>query len=607
MYLLFHYSSLSLAQESFIQPTVNSPGIYFDPVGSLKIIDGYLSVIIPSDISFIRPHINNLYGVIDSSKRLCKQSKLFTDIECLNLLQPLSIRYQDILRDFESISHLIDNRSKRSAWFGGIGTVFKHLFGVMDEEDAIRYSSAIQTVEKDQTQLTKLIKENILITTSTLSSIKEITENITINEQRLNSAVELLSRHLLNVTSLSGNLMLRAKLNEIVNMVEGSLLALSFKLEDIVNSIMFSKSHILYPSIITPKQLFSELAENYRFLADYNQFPVSLSLENIYLLINVSEIACYFKDNKIVFVLKVPLVTTKDFNLYNCIPFPVTLTNNTFSTIVPSTKYLGMTKDLSSYCKLDSLINCKVLHSSYYICETLDTYSSSVTPICESEIISKALTCVPNQCETKFLQGNYEIWQRLNNNKWIYVINKPSKLLIDCHNLSNTETTISGTGILSIPKHCIAYYKDSKLIPKFTKIIKMQQINSNFNLINDSCCNYVTFNKLKQNIPKLNLKNINLDSVMSEHTKATSLIIKDLDRITEKPHIVLYSEYYCSTTILVSIIVLILTLYLLYKCIRSGKCHRMTDKENKKNIDKNEELSEIVDSIEIPVPKIRTS
>lgn len=602
---------MSLAQEKIIQPTVNSPGIYFDPVGSLKIIDGYLSVVVPIDISFIQPHIKNLNGVIGTSKYLCKQSNVFSDVECHNMLQPLSIRYYDIIRDFESISHLIETRSKRSPWFGGVGMLFKHLFGVMDEDDAIKYSDAIKIVENDQTQLSKLVKENILITTSTLSSVKDVVNKISVNEQQLNSAIEILSANQKNLTLLSDTLLLRSKMNEILNMLEGSLLTLSFKLEDIVNGIMFSKSHILYPSIITPKQLFSELVQNYRFLADYCQFPLSLSLKNIHMLINVSEIASFYSDNKIVFVLKVPLVTSKEFSLYNCIPFPVLITNQTYSTIIPSTKFVGITRDKSFYCKLENLSNCKVIYNLYYICENLNVYSSSASPICESEIISKALNSVPTQCQTKFLQGHLEIWQRLSNNKWIYVINERSKLTIDCPKVENSELDISGTGILNLPMNCIAYYKDSRLIPKSTNIIKLNPIYSNINLINDSCCNLKQALRTKSNISIVTLKDINLESIISEHNKATSMIVKNIDNIIDKPHIVLYGEYYSYTTIIITILIVIVISILLYKyCVKSGKCCRFlnTRFKSKLNIEKSEELSEVADeSLSVPAPKIKTT
>lgn len=601
---------MSLAQENFIQPTINSPGIYFDPIGSLKIVDGHLSVVIPLDTSFIKPHIDNLNSIIGTTKYFCKQSNVYNNSECHNMIQPLSTRYYDILSDFESISHFIENRSKRSAWFGGVGTVFKHLFGTMNEEDAIRYSAAIETVETDQTQLSKLLKDNILVTTTTLNSFKNVINKININEQQLNSAIDNLGLSLKNLTVLSDSLLFKSKLNEMLNILESSLLTLSFKLEDIVNGVMFSKSNILYPSVITPKQLFNELVENYRFLADFHQFPVKLSLRNIYLLLNISEIACYYNINKIVFVLKMPLVTSYEYNLYHSVPFPVIIKGNTtYSAIIPSAKYIGITRDRSFYCKLDDFNNCKTLYNFYYICEMLDIYSSIAAPICESEIVSKALTTIPNQCEIKYFQGHLEIWHRLYNNKWIYVITEKAKLSVDCNKIGNSELNIIGTGILSLPIDCIAYYKDLKLIPNIIKTIEVQHINFDFDLINIKD-NLTVFKQSIKNLPFLKLKNNNLDSIISEHNKATTKIVNSLDNVLDKPHIVLYGEYYSYTTIFISILVIIFIIFIIYRYCKLGTCHGLLTKSFKKKleIDKTEELSNSdVESHPVSAPKTRPS
>ncbi|CAH0730580.1 unnamed protein product, partial [Brenthis ino] len=70
------YTVLSSAEEMFIETSTNTSGIYIDPIGTLKIIDGFLNVVIPVHISYIQPHIENLNGVIGTSKFLCRQTAL---------------------------------------------------------------------------------------------------------------------------------------------------------------------------------------------------------------------------------------------------------------------------------------------------------------------------------------------------------------------------------------------------------------------------------------------------------------------------------------------------------------------------------------------------
>ena len=94
----------------------------------------------------------------------------------------------------------------------------------MDENGAIKYSKAIVTIENNQTQLSKLIKENILVITSSLSSAKETLNKFNANEQQLNYTIDALCRSQHNLSLLSDNLYLKSNINEILNTMEITLL-----------------------------------------------------------------------------------------------------------------------------------------------------------------------------------------------------------------------------------------------------------------------------------------------------------------------------------------------------------------------------------------------
>lgn len=591
---------------TLIESIQHNPGIYFDPVGSLKIINGYLDVVIPVDISFIQPHIKNINGVIGTSKYLCRQVDAFDELECHNIFLPLQARYTDIIRDYDSISHLILRHNKRSAWFGVIGTVFKHLFGTMNQDDAILYNNAIQTVENDQKEISRLMKSNILVTTSALSSFKEVLNKMNANEQSLNSVVDKLTITLKNLTVVSDKLAIRSKILELSSMIENSLLTLSFKLEDIINAIMFSKSNILYPAIITPKQLFNDLVDNYRFLPSSKTLPVSLVLDHIHTLMNISEISSYYIDNKIVFILKIPLVNPRVYHLYHSIPLPVAhgnFTPSSYSMILPTTKYISVTRDKAYYCKLDSLKDCRIINNQFYICNLENVYSTSATPICESEILTKAVTSKPQQCKAKFISGTLDIWQKLRNNKWIYIITQKSKLSVDCHNNSGIiEFDIIGTGILHLPNQCIGYYKDTQLIPLYSTKIDLKPVQLNFDLINDTCCNYINFKKTQSEIPLVNLENINLESL---YTFGNLQTIRELDRIQSKPHIVQYQNHYFYITL---VIILVIVSYLLYKIVKFHRLLQPFHCFNKNQHDTSDSTPSptIHEETPIPTPRLRS-
>lgn len=520
----------------------------------------------PFDISHFQSHIENTNSILGTIRFWCSQNY---DPGCQDLLEPLTIRYKDIERQFDSISHLVEYRTKRGAWFGGIGTVFKHIFGTLDENDALKYDDAINAVQSDNKKLASLMKENILVTTSTIAAYNNSIHKLKINEDSLNIAIDNLSKIVYNLTSASNNLSTSVQFMSILNNLETSLLTLSFQLEDIISSILLSKANILHPSIITPHQLYRELADNIRHLPNKLDLALNLDINSMHTILNMSTTVSYYLNHKIVFVLQIPLVTPLEFYLYHNIPLPVPhdiKKPDSFSLIVPNSKYTAITKDKTKYSSFDSLNMCRNINFETYICRIMNVFSSSVNPSCESDIMSKVLSVLPVQCETKFIHGNLELWQPLVNNRWIFILTTSTKLSIDCINSELLEEIVIGTGILKVPNHCSVYCKNTQLFTDNNVLNISSPVSSfsNFNLINDTCCNINRFMENINNVPPMNLQNVNLENVNYNHNTVAKSIINDLNKIIEEPHIIKYGAHYSVITIFIILIVISVIVYKFY-------------------------------------------
>ncbi|KAL0818955.1 hypothetical protein ABMA28_008252 [Loxostege sticticalis] len=225
-------------------------------------------------------------------------------ITCHNALEPLTVQYHDILAQSESISHLIDNRLRRGAWIGGLGTVVKTIIGNLDENDGIKFDEAITSIQNNQNKLASYMKDNILITKSVISNYNKTLHKIQLNEATLLEAIDKLSINFNNLSSTTNELQLQSEFNFILNNLETTILTLSFQLEDIVSAITLCSQNILHPAVITPAHLHRELADNYRHLPSSLELPISLDLNNIHVILRLSRIICYFSNNKIIFRLK---------------------------------------------------------------------------------------------------------------------------------------------------------------------------------------------------------------------------------------------------------------------------------------------------------------
>lgn len=584
---------------NLVEQITRSPGIFFDPVGTLKIVSDYMHIVIPIDISFIHHHVNNIKNVFGTVRFHCQQSEAIDNTECHNMIQPLDALFKDITRDVDSLSHLVSTHNKRSAWFSGVGTVFKHIFGTLNEDDASKYNDAIHTLFENDKQLVSSVKESIVISKSAISNFNQSLNEININEARLNDVIDKLTFSITNITQAMNDLSFRNNLAEILNVLYANLLTLSFKIEDIINSVLFVKSNTLHPSIVTPKQLFEDIKSNIRYLPKYKDFPISLDLDNIHVIINLSELISYFVDDKLVFILKIPLVHFMEYNLYKSVPIPTpgdgNNRNSSYSLIIPSKLFIALSKDKTSYCNLNSLNDCKPIVNHVFLCEISDVSTISENPSCEVELMTRVITSLPIQCNHKNIIGNLDIWQPLNNNKWLFTQTLPVKISIEC-NSNIDQLVISGTGILNIHPNCIIYCKSKKLLSKQNPKINIVNIHSDFNIIEDKCCNGKMSNDFKSVIPSIKVSKVRLSS-MQELKELSDNINSNLNNVKTEP---LYSDTTHITFSVFSVVTFILCLCLLVLFVkRSESCLPRFSRKIKINETENTE------EIEMPNPHPR--
>lgn len=565
------------------------------------------------DISHFGPHIQNIENALENTKYLCNQTRIVEiDAECQNMLQPLVARFQDMSREFASISHLLDNRTKRSAWIGGMGTILKQVFGSLDENDGLRYDEAIESLQNNEKQLASLLKENILVTTSAITSFNSTLRKIKDNEANLKEAIDKLSLSVINISDITNGLKLLANINEIFDILETSILTLSFQLEDVINAILFSSKNILHPSIITPSQLHQELVDNYRYLPSDLELPTSLDINSVHLILDISKLVCYYFNYKIIFVLQVPLVNTREYILFHNIALPTPYKPeepNSFGLILPDNRYIAMTKDKSYYSVFDNLEICKSVSPGDFICDIENVYSTDAKPTCESELLAKVINEKPIQCETKILLGTLDIWKPIINNRWIFIQSEPTKISIDCVNSKLYETNILGAGILSIPKGCIGYCKSTTLIPKFTSFINITSPINNipdFNLINDTCCNLVKLENVKDDVSPVYLKNIDLDDFNSANAIKLKSLLSNLNNLEDQqfPHIIKYGTHYSISIILILVLIFISLFYYTFKKTCNSGSNRPFLHKFSISKPPSQSIQEITDITDRPDPEI---
>ncbi|XP_052751157.1 uncharacterized protein LOC128200763 [Galleria mellonella] len=563
----------------FVSPIISSPGLFFDKLLDVKYTNDEWNVVTYMDIARVQPHLSHVEQLFEKINTFCKNfasSKVQTD--CSNSLSSLQSLHVNNVKKFSSISYLIyghQPRVKRGLIDAG-GSLLKSLFGTLDSNDAIKFSEAIDDVQSDEKQLAHLMKENIHVIKSTVSTFNDTLYKVTENENRLNKNFDIINKMFEQITNSNDKLEIKTHLNSMLNCLDSIIITLSFDIEDINNAILFSKLNILHPTVLSPHQLYNELERNTNNLPKHCELPVSLSLQNIHDIIDASKLVCYYHNSRIIVVIKIPLVLPQLYNLYHVIPIPVPYDiskPDTYALIAPTARYVTITADHLFYSFVDDVSKCKLISDKYYVCDLNNVFSTIARPMCEIVLITEVVSKLPNSCEVKLLKGNIDTFHRISNNRWIYVQSEPGKCHISCDNDSNNyNELLFGIGIFKLEENCKAFFKTLQFTYKNSIRLNVSATTeiSNFNLIEDDCCEKNKLNKTLSKLPFVKLNNVhNLDSLLHASVHLDSFE-KELDKLENPTHFQKYSVQYISVSYVVSVIFL---LYLLYKS-RKFMCKR---------------------------------
>lgn len=558
-----------------IEPISHSPGIYFDPATVAYFYNDYWNVITHVELINIKPYLKKIENTIQSISNFCEkvQNLAIVNIDCKDIINPLEILITANNLKYDSLYHLVSvnspDRFKRALEFGG--EILKFFFGTLDADDARKYDDAISACQQDESQIYSLMKDNIQVVQSTINNFNVSIQKLNNNEVRLNKQIEKLNSILSENSKLHSKLLNTEKINSIFNIIEGSLLSVSNILDTILNSILFAKVNVLHPYVLTPTKLYEELSNSVQSKR-YTEFPISLSLQNIHTIIDLSKLTSYYYNNKLVFVIQIPLINPIKFDVYKILPLPTPQELKHYQTyvLIQSPKlYIAVTDDRLSYALLDSISECNIVNKDYKICPMPSVLSTINNPTCETKLLTEVNLALPDVCDSKVIYGNIDLWQKLNNGKHIYVQSKPNKLTMKCSN-EITDYTLQGTGILTIDEDCIAYFQTLQFYPSHvSNTVLPSQINVKFNITEDDCCKFNVINETSHVLTPITLANINLESLKLASHKLDQLQ-NQIDQNQNQSHIVKYGHYYSAMTY---VIILIFAIYLIYKIYKKCFCN----------------------------------
>jgi hypothetical protein len=564
-----------------IKPIFGKAGIFFEDLGEVKIYQSYMKVIAYQNISFYNIKYDFIERMVIKAQTLCHVTN---KVKTNNLNYKINMPYCDQVTNFlniqlpimknkhTSLIQLIghyteeENTTRRKRGFiNAGGTLLNWLFGVADSDDVDYYNDAINRVANDDKEIQYLMKEQIQVIKSTIKNFNASVQNLNKNEKILLDNLNKINDFMIKTKDFEGNTEAQLKLGSYFNLLTYLVNELNSELDQLIDSVLFSTSNIIHPSILTPKQLVSELESQQHLLKEGLQYPIPITSSNIHNIISICKVKAYYKDGNLIFIITIPLVNEMAFQIYKCLPLPQSYTNDikTHAYIQPNHTYIAMSHNRISYFQLNALDKCVQIQDHLKICDQQTLHATEEKPTCETILLIEQPKQIPKICQISYLHGEVNIWQPLQSNEWLFVKTTPSRISILCKDRKPKDEQIIHTGIIKLSSNCKGFTGTTSLIPR-RKNIQSTIYHSipEVSITEDDCCIYEKLNDTNRILPLLpiHISNLNLEDLKLANHKLNQFN-EEINNILNKPNIILHRKWYFYVLIVVVGIICIFLVY----------------------------------------------
>ncbi|KAJ8977117.1 hypothetical protein NQ317_005245 [Molorchus minor] len=230
----------------------NNPGLLPLKIGQAKVQDYTHTFIHYYDLNPVIVEINKLYTQSDNLL-IQINSNLNYSQETSNYAKILNLTRQRVqIKLNEIIPH--SKRTKRGI-INGLGSIFKSITGNLDASDGERYDRLINEIQNNQQKLSKNIVKQNSISLDIIDKFNQTIQQISHNENLLKLKILQIATIVEQSGTWKKSIFIKDILLQIINMFE----ILNSILQDIENSIAFSKLNVMHPSIIKTVDFYNEL------------------------------------------------------------------------------------------------------------------------------------------------------------------------------------------------------------------------------------------------------------------------------------------------------------------------------------------------------------
>lgn len=559
-----------------ITPIPSNAGIFYQNLGNVKIYSSYLSLLSFTNLTLYNEKFLLVKNMHLKSIELCQRCENINGqrIICKKSLQFLEFQIRQINQKIETIAHLTDHTTqtsrKKRGLINGVSSALKWLFGTPDANDAQFYSNAIKSLQSKNRNTLNLMQQQIHVISSAIINYNNSIQSFKNNENKLNENIRNFNKFGKTVSDRLNHIVSAQSTLGHINFLTELSLELNEEYDIIIASILFAKQNILHPFVITPTNMKNELLQIK--LKPNVQFPLALENDSeFHNYFSISKISVVYDNTNLIFAIRIPLIKTQSFTLYKLIPLPAKSNQSVFSYIDPTSPFLMLSITKTHYGQIKDISSCLELPHSNFLCPKPTIFLTTQRPICEVILRTQSVNQIPDDCRTRSIKAEMEVWHQLTPNQWLYVISDPVPATVSCD--PNVESimdiTLQGTGILELRTSCKAYTMTTSLTASSNASLIFINYVPSINITLDDCC--IENQQLLQASPMspIHIDNANLDDLRHAKHKLDQFD-EILRKEINKPLLV---EQYTTFGLIIGVITVALIIFVFCYCCSRYCCN----------------------------------
>lgn len=410
--------AMGLANMLIVENT--QKGIVFTESGNAQLLSGHWKLCYYYNLTEYHNEMDELQQTIDTMQEVCN---LFHNDNCVMIIKFFNSEYKKMKTDVDNL-YMHKAISKREAPLSSVGRGLHNLFGVVDEETAIRYENKINelvasiderhTIEANQTTL---IRKSLIET-------QNITNNLKNEIVILYEITKVISNH---SNALWKKESLRNQLNTIINIatlitIEHKEITEKIKQKDLETLIEFD--------VISGD--FKHIEQK---LGNDQRLPIKIKTRtDIYKTLKISHVRTKISNDILLLELTIPLVESKKYSIFKSTPVPI-LHDLAMFGIKTDKKNIIASIDRKEYMEIsnDDLNKCTRVEKTQFLCQTTVPMIVSDFNVCEADILFGDGNELPQTCSMV----------KIHNATYVSEINKPGTYVITPNNLIKIRTICS--------------------------------------------------------------------------------------------------------------------------------------------------------------------